>query len=169
MATSVLISDPLSTIAYLLLMTAITSLWISPKPIIWASLGVGATFIALLAHRITITGIVALTILCFTCFAFYRLKPRNWLKILSGFFLFISALAVGAHKVPGFNNWPILSDFFEQANILRAFCIANHLPSVKFHTLRACFATQLISTGIPATVVMKICGWQDLKTMHCKS
>jgi len=54
----------------------------------------------------------------------------------------------------------------EQARVLRAFCIANKLPSVKFHTLRACFATQLISTGIPATVVMKICGWRDLKTMQ---
>ncbi len=54
----------------------------------------------------------------------------------------------------------------EQARILRGFCIANRLPSVKFHTLRACFATQLISIGIPATVVMKICGWRDLKTMQ---
>jgi integrase len=54
----------------------------------------------------------------------------------------------------------------EQARILRGFCIANRLPSIKFHTLRACFATQLISTGVPATVVMKICGWRDLKTMQ---
>lgn len=54
----------------------------------------------------------------------------------------------------------------EQARILRAFCEGNRLPSIKFHTLRACFATQLISTGIPATVVMKICGWRDLKTMQ---
>lgn len=53
-----------------------------------------------------------------------------------------------------------------QAQVLRAFCIANRLPSIKFHTLRACFATQLISTGIPATVVMKICGWRDFKTMQ---
>lgn len=54
----------------------------------------------------------------------------------------------------------------QQAKILRGFCQANRLPSVKFHTLRACFATQLIATGIPATVVMKICGWRDLKTMQ---
>ncbi len=53
-----------------------------------------------------------------------------------------------------------------QAVILRGFCQANRIPSVKFHTLRACFATQLISTGIPATVVMKICGWKDMKTMQ---
>jgi integrase len=54
----------------------------------------------------------------------------------------------------------------EQARVLRAFCLGNALPQVKFHTLRACFATQLISSGIPATVVMKICGWKDLKTMQ---
>jgi integrase len=54
----------------------------------------------------------------------------------------------------------------EQARILRAFCEGNRLPSIKFHTLRACFATQLIQIGIPATVVMKICGWRDLKTMQ---
>lgn len=54
----------------------------------------------------------------------------------------------------------------EQARLLRAFCIANNLPSIKFHALRACFATQLITAGIPATIVMKICGWRDLKTMQ---
>ena len=64
--------------------------------------------------------------------------------------------------LPRFRDWTRGG----QARTLRAFCIGNRLPSVKFHTLRACFATQLISTGIPATVVMKICGWRDLKTMQ---
>lgn len=54
----------------------------------------------------------------------------------------------------------------QQATILRKFCLGHGLPSVRFHTLRACFATQLIATGIPPTVVMKICGWRDLKTMQ---
>jgi integrase len=40
------------------------------------------------------------------------------------------------------------------------------VPSIRFHTLRACFATQLISTCVPATVVMKIAGWKDMKTMQ---
>lgn len=41
---------------------------------------------------------------------------------------------------------------------------AQFLPSSS--TLRACFATQLISTGSPPAIVMKICGWKDLKTMQ---
>ena len=64
--------------------------------------------------------------------------------------------------LPRFRDW----NKGEQARVLRAFSIGNGLSSIKFHTLRACFATQLISTGIPATIVMKICGWKDLKTMQ---
>lgn len=32
--------------------------------------------------------------------------------------------------------------FGYQAQILRDFCEANHLPSIRFHTIRACFATK---------------------------
>jgi integrase len=53
-----------------------------------------------------------------------------------------------------------------QAAVLRTFCLENGLPSVRFHTLRACFGTQLLRQGISAAVVMKIAGWRDLKTMQ---
>ena len=53
-----------------------------------------------------------------------------------------------------------------QAAVLRSFCLENNLPSVRFHTLRACFGTQLLRQGVPAPVVMKIAGWKDLKTMQ---
>ena len=54
----------------------------------------------------------------------------------------------------------------EQARILRQFCMGTGLPSVRFHTLRACFATQLIRNGIPPIQIQKICGWKDLETMQ---
>ncbi|MGZ3718429.1 MAG: tyrosine-type recombinase/integrase [Bdellovibrionota bacterium] len=54
----------------------------------------------------------------------------------------------------------------EQAQELRDFCVGSGLPSIMFHTLRACFATQLIRDSVAPAVVMKICGWKDLKTMQ---
>ncbi|OFZ78412.1 MAG: hypothetical protein A2583_14075 [Bdellovibrionales bacterium RIFOXYD1_FULL_53_11] len=66
------------------------------------------------------------------------------------------------YLLPRFWEW----DKGEQARILRMFCISNKIPSIRFHTLRACFATQLISSSIPPSIVMKICGWRDLKTMQ---
>lgn len=53
----------------------------------------------------------------------------------------------------------------QQAKVLKSFCREISIPEVKFHTLRACFATQLISDGVEPIKVMKVCGWQDLKTM----
>ena len=53
-----------------------------------------------------------------------------------------------------------------QARELRTFLKNNGLPSVKFHALRACFATQLLSKNTPPAIVMKICGWKTLKTME---
>jgi integrase len=54
----------------------------------------------------------------------------------------------------------------QQASVLREFCVGHGLPSVKFHSLRACFATQLLRQKIAPAIVMKICGWKELKTMQ---
>ncbi len=64
--------------------------------------------------------------------------------------------------LPRLNRW----DHGIQAAVLRNFCLENNLPSVRFHTLRACFGTQLLRHGVPSAVVMKIAGWKDLKTMQ---
>lgn len=66
------------------------------------------------------------------------------------------------HVLPRFRDW----DKGEQARILRTFCKSVGLPSIRFHALRACFATQLLAHDIAPARVMKICGWKDLKTMQ---
>ena len=54
----------------------------------------------------------------------------------------------------------------DQSKILKMFLPGIGLPKIKFHALRACFATQLLAKGTLAAIVMKICGWRDLKTME---
>lgn len=100
------------------------------------------------------------------------LKSRQWrnVPVSSELYLLIRELmakdygsdAHGAYLLPRFWLW----DNGEQAAVLRAFCKEIGIPSIRFHTLRACFATHLISRGVPSATVMKICGWKELKTME---
>ena len=64
--------------------------------------------------------------------------------------------------LPRLNQWSKGS----QATILKKFCIGIGLKPIKFHALRACFATQLLAHDVAPAQVMKICGWKDLKTMQ---
>ncbi len=53
----------------------------------------------------------------------------------------------------------------EQAKHLATFLTANGLPEVRFHDLRATWATILLSKGVEPIKVMKMGGWKDLETM----
>ena len=82
----------------------------------------------------------------------------------------LNKLLVELRFTTGSTDW-VLARFAdwergEQAKPLRAFLKEIGLPSVKFHTLRACFATQLLADGVEVVKVMKIGGWKDLKTMQ---
>jgi integrase len=52
-----------------------------------------------------------------------------------------------------------------QALKLRQFCEEIGITPVCFHTLRACFATELLKRGVDVPSVMRVGGWQSLKTM----
>lgn len=73
----------------------------------------------------------------------------------------LKAKATGPYVLPRFRDWT----HGMQATVLRTFCHSIGLPPVRFHTLRACFATQLIKNGVAPASVMKVCGWRDLDTM----
>ena len=53
----------------------------------------------------------------------------------------------------------------EQAKKLRLFCAEIGLPGICFHSLRACFATELLRRGVPVAKVMRVGGWASMKTM----
>ena len=53
-----------------------------------------------------------------------------------------------------------------QASILRSFCKKIEISSVRFHTLRACFATHLLASGVNEATVMRIGGWKDFKAFQ---
>lgn len=82
----------------------------------------------------------------------------------------LNNLLVELKSLTGSTPWvlPRLSEWLrgEQAKPLRHFLKEISLPSIKFHTLRACFATQLLADGVETAKVMKIGGWKDLKTMQ---
>lgn len=53
-----------------------------------------------------------------------------------------------------------------QAEILRLFLIGLNLPPVSFHSLRASWATLMLSKGVEPVKVMKMGGWNSLKTLE---
>jgi integrase len=53
----------------------------------------------------------------------------------------------------------------DQAVSLKSFLKSLNIKPVRFHALRACFATQMLTNGVPALIVMKIGGWKNTSTM----
>jgi integrase len=53
----------------------------------------------------------------------------------------------------------------EQARELKLFLLGNKMTEVRFHDLRATWATVLLSKGVEPIKVMTMGGWKDLKTM----
>ena len=54
----------------------------------------------------------------------------------------------------------------DQARELRRFLEGIGLPPIRFHDLRATWATIMLSNGVPPLKVMIMGGWCDLKTMQ---
>jgi len=94
-------------------------------------------------------------------------KERYWRSLpinnqLEALLREIKVVSNSEFVLPRFKAWKD----GRQAKALKTFCKGAGIKEVKFHTLRSCFATQLIRDGVAPTVLMKICGWKDLKTMQ---
>lgn len=66
-----------------------------------------------------------------------------------------------SHVLPRIKGW----NNGDQAVPLKNFLRSLNLKPIRFHALRACFATQMLANGVPAAVVMKIGGWKKSATM----
>jgi integrase len=64
--------------------------------------------------------------------------------------------------LPRIKEW----DQGQQAKILREFCNQIKIPSIRFHDLRASYATFLLNQGIAAGKIMASGGWTDMKTFE---
>lgn len=64
--------------------------------------------------------------------------------------------------LPRIDKW----DKGEQARELRLFLVGMGLPPIRFHDLRATWATILLTKGVEPIKVMVLGGWKDLKTMQ---
>jgi integrase len=64
--------------------------------------------------------------------------------------------------LPRIDKW----DKGEQARELRMFLSGLGLPAIRFHDLRATWATLMLSKGVEPIRVMIMGGWKDLKTMQ---
>ena len=65
------------------------------------------------------------------------------------------------YVLPRSSKW----DKGEQARDLRMFLKGVGLPVIRFHDLRATWATLLLSKGVEPIKVMKMGGWKDIETM----
>lgn len=64
--------------------------------------------------------------------------------------------------LPRIDKW----DKGEQARELRMFLQGLGLPRIRFHDLRATWATLMLGKGVAPIKVMSMGGWKDLKTMQ---
>ncbi|QDK43866.1 site-specific integrase [Bdellovibrio sp. ZAP7] len=63
--------------------------------------------------------------------------------------------------LPRLSKW----DKGDQARYLRAFLMSVGLPMMRFHDLRASWATLLLNKGVAPSKVMSMGGWRDMDTM----
>jgi len=95
--------------------------------------------------------------------------PKNWqervVPIADAAVSFLKELKLQTAEtgfvLPRHSDW----EKGEQARALRTFLVGMGLPPMRFHDLRASWATILLSKGVEPIKVMKIGGWKDMKTM----
>lgn len=97
---------------------------------------------------------------------FHELKTGDWrvVPVSSDLKKLLNQLLV--HKERNEFVLPRLQEWThgDQAKVLREFCEASGITSVKFHDLRATFITNMLAQGVPLVKVMAIVGHKKMET-----
>lgn len=96
---------------------------------------------------------------------FHELKTGDWRvvpisKDLASLLVELRSIETGEFVLPRLVEWT----HGDQAKILRDFCDATGITSVKFHDLRATFITNMLAQGVPLVKVMAIVGHKKMET-----
>ena len=106
---TVLLSEKLSVMTYLLMACALVSLWWARAWKVWGTLFAGSILFALLSHRLSAMGFMYL--LVFAAIVYYYYHARNiLLKNVSLLVVITLGILVLFHFVPGFSNWLVIND-----------------------------------------------------------
>lgn len=96
-------------------------------------------------------------------------KNGNWRNVDINSQLLELIFELKRNRSSDVNVFPITAEWKSgcAGKILRMFLARIGIQKeVVFHTLRACFATHLLSTGVEPLKVMRMGGWSDLKTFQ---
>ncbi len=97
------------------------------------------------------------------------LKDDEWRQVPINDDLFELFTELGVQKMaPEDHVFPRITAWKhgETARHLRTFCEEIGIPSICFHTLRACWVTHLLRNGLDRVTAMAMGGWSDLETME---
>jgi len=106
---------PLELATYSFLALSIVSLWISKNPKIWGSLFCISIILGLISNRLEWLSLISIILIGASYWLVFK-KLEGIPKIMIGIFTILLSLLLAVHKVPGFNNWKIITDLTLSTN-----------------------------------------------------
>lgn len=97
---------------------------------------------------------------------YHELKTGDWRVVPISGNLKDLLIELRAKKDPSEFVLPRLQEWThgDQAKVIRDFCQATGITSIKFHDLRATFITNMLAQGVPLVKVMAIVGHKKMET-----
>lgn len=114
---STLFNAPLSLATYVLLASAILSLWIKRDYSVWNTLFAVAIVCGIISGRLQWPALLFMILFAIFCYFTFHARYRQ-LKITGGIFVCVMSILLWYHQVPGFANWQIVNGTLLSADAL---------------------------------------------------